>query len=74
MSVFLLLLVTFDEIKVLSSYVDGFLDMMKCMTCSDCIHDIISMRLKGDLNCRSACSDPHCSVDFVLLCNLIDIN
>ena len=34
MSVFLLLLVTFDEIKVLSIYVDDFLDMMKCMTCS----------------------------------------
>ena len=46
MSVFLWMLVTFDEIKVLSSYVDGFLDMMKCMTCSDCIQDIISMRLK----------------------------
>ena len=148
MSVVLLLIVTFYEIKVLSIYVDGFLDMMKCMTCSDCIQDIISMRLctvncaerlhrwwcylsyakyacwraivlgrrlinlteimnsgwrrlahwcfvkkrvlppgrmdqmlviismrlKGDLNCRSACSDPHCSVDFVLWCNLIDIN
>ena len=35
---------------------------------------IISMRLKGDLKWRSVCSDPHCSVDFVLLCNLIDIN
>ena len=46
MSVFLWLLVTFDEIKVLSIYVYGFLDMMKCMTCSDCIQDIISMRLK----------------------------
>ena len=34
MSVFLWLLVTFDEIKVLSIYVDGFIDMMKCMTCS----------------------------------------
>ena len=27
-------MVALDEIKVLSSYVDGFLDMMKCMTCS----------------------------------------
>ena len=35
---------------------------------------IISMRLKGDLNCRSSCSDPPCSVDFVLLFNLIEIN
>ena len=34
MSVVLCLLVTFDEIKVLSIYVDGFIDMMKCMTCS----------------------------------------
>ena len=35
---------------------------------------IISMRLKDDLNCRSVCLDPHCSVDFFLLFNLIEIN